>query len=187
MKKSLFWIYVLSALVYFVQGFENLPNLSVFFFMKEKLNLNESQIMLYSSFITLPWIIKPIFGHYIDNYLTKKRWILISLIGSLLFAGTLGLLQSLPLLLLVIIMMGASFTTAVRDVSTDGLACVSGKENASTGRFQAVTWGFLTVATLLTGIFGGYIAEYWNYQVAYLLLIPIYLIIIIITRKFKNE
>lgn len=187
MKKSIFWIYVLSALVYLAQGFESLPSLSVFFFMKEKLSLNESQIMLYSSFITLPWVIKPVLGHFIDNYLSKKRWILFSLIGSLLFAGTLGILQSLPLLLLIIIMMGASFTTAIRDVSTDGLACVTGKENASTGRFQAIAWGFLTFATLLTGIFGGYIAEHWNYQVAYLLLIPMYLIIIGVTTNYKPK
>jgi PAT family beta-lactamase induction signal transducer AmpG len=155
--------------------------------MKEKLNLNESQIMFYSSFITLPWLIKPFLGHCVDNYLSKKKWILLSLVGSLLFAGALGLLQSLPLLLLILIMMGASLTTAIRDVSNDGLACVSGKENASTGRFQAIAWGFLTLATLLTGIFGGYIAEHWNYQAAYLLLIPMYLIIIGVTTNYKPK
>jgi PAT family beta-lactamase induction signal transducer AmpG len=187
MKKSNFWIYIIVASIYFTQGFEGLPNLSVFFFLKENLHLNESQIMFWSSLITLPWLIKIFWGHIIDNYLSKKIWILFSLVGSLLFAGTLGLLQSLPLLLLIIIMMGASFTTAIRDVSTDGLACVSGKETTSTGRFQAISWGFLTLAGLLTGLFGGYIAEHWNYQVAYLLLLPMYLIIIGITLHYKPQ
>jgi PAT family beta-lactamase induction signal transducer AmpG len=187
MKKSLFWIYLLSASVYFAQGFENLPFLSVFFFMKENLHLNESQIMFYSSLITLPWVLKPIGGHFIDNYLSKKKWILLSLTGSLIFAGLLGLLPTLPLLWLIITMTITSLFTAVRDISTDGLACVSGKDNASTGRFQAIAWGFLTLATLLTGIFGGYIAEHWNYQAAYLLLVPMYLIIIGVTTNYKPK
>ena len=185
MKKSNFWIYLLSASVYFAQGFENLPSLSVFFFLKENLHLNESQIMFYSSLITLPWILKPLGGHFIDNYLSKKKWILLSLTGSLIFAGVLGLLPTLPLLWLIITMTITSLFTAVRDISTDGLACVTGKENATTGRFQSIAWGFLTFAGLLTGIFGGYIAEHWTYQMAYLLLLPMYLIIIGITLNYK--
>lgn len=185
MKKSNFWIYLLSASIYFTQGIENLPSLSFFFYLKDTLHLNESRIMFLSSWITLAWLIKPLWGYLSDNFLTKKYWIIGSLIGSLIFATILGMIQYIPLLWLIIFMSLTSATTAIRDVNIDGLACVEGKKAKITGRIQSLQWGFLTVATVMTGFLGGYLAEHWNYQVGYLTLIPIYLLIIAIVTQYK--
>ena len=185
MKKSNFWIYLLSASIYFTQGIENLPSLPFFFFLKENLHLDESRIMFLSSWITLAWLVKPLWGYLSDNFLTKKIWIVGSLIGSLFFAIVLGLIPYLPILWLVIFMSIASGTTAIRDVNVDGLACVEGKKAKITGRIQSLQWGFLTVASVMTGFLGGYLAEHWNYQVGYMILIPVYLLIIMIVMKYK--
>ena len=185
MKKSNFWIYLLSASIYFTQGIENLPSLPFFFYLKENLHLDESRIMFLSSWITLAWLIKPMWGYLSDNFLTKKIWIVGSLIGSLFFAIVLGLIPYLPILWLVIFMSIASGTTAIRDVNIDGLACVEGKKAKITGRIQSLQWGFLTVASVMTGFLGGYLAEHWNYQVGYTILIPVYLLIIAIVMKYK--
>jgi len=105
MKKSLFWLYVLSASVYFGQGLESLSSLPFFFYMKENLGLDESRIMFLTSWITVAWLAKPILGHFIDNLnLTKKLWILFSLIGTTILSAVLGLLPVLPIGLLILLM-----------------------------------------------------------------------------------
>jgi len=185
MKKSNFWIYLLSASIYFTQGIENLPSLPFFFYLKDTLHLDESRIMYLSAWITLAWLIKPMWGYLSDNFLTKKVWIVGSLIGSLVFSIVLGLIPYLPILWLIIFMSVASATTAIRDVNVDGLACVEGKKAKITGRIQSLQWGFLTVASVLTGFLGGYLSEHWNYRVGYLSLIPIYLLIIAIVMKYN--
>jgi len=185
-KNKLFWIYALSASVYFGQGLESLPSLPMFFFWKEQLHLNESRIMFLSSWITLAWLVKPLLGYLIDSSrFSKKVWIIGSLLGSLAFATLLGMINYLPLVWLIIFMAVASSNTAVRDVAVDGVMCVEGKKAKITGRIQSLQWGFLTVASVITGFLGGYIAEHWNYQVGYLILIPIYLLIITIVMKYK--
>jgi len=186
-RNKLFWIYALSSVVYFGQGIESLPSLPFFFYLKETLHLNESRIMFLMSWVTLAWLIKPIWGYLIDSSrYSKKIWILGSLICSLIFAIALGLMPYLPLLWLLIFMAIASGNTAIRDVATDGIMCVEGKKEKITGRIQSLQWGFLTVATVMTGFLGGYLAEHWNYQVGYLILIPIYLIIIAILMKYNS-
>ena len=186
MKKSIFWIYALSSVIYFGQGIEQIPFLPFFFYLKEQLHLDESRIMFLSSWITLAWLAKPIIGYLSDNFLTKKIWIIGSLLGSLIFARLLGMINYLPLVWLIIFMALASTNTAFRDVNVDGIMCCEGKKLGITGRIQSLNWAFLTVATVLTGVIGGYLAEHWNYQVGYLILVPIYLIIITIVMQYKS-
>jgi predicted MFS family arabinose efflux permease len=186
MKKSSFWIYALSSAVYFGQGIEGLPSLPFFFYLKENLHLDESRIMFLSAWITLAWLVKPLLGYLIDSSrFSKKVWIVGSLLGSLIFATLLGMINYLPLVWLLIFMAIASSNTAIRDVAVDGVMCVEGKKAKITGRIQSLQWGFLTVASVMTGFLGGYLAEYWSYQVGYLILIPIYLIIIAIVTQYK--
>jgi MFS family permease len=186
LKNKIFWIYALSSSVYFLQGSESLPFLPFFFYLKEQLHLDESRIMFLSAWITLAWLVKPLLGYLIDSSkYSKKVWIIGSLLGSLSFATLLGMINYLPLVWLIIFMAIASSNTAIRDVAVDGVMCVEGKKAKITGRIQSLQWGFLTVATVMTGFLGGYLAEHWSYQVGYLILIPIYLIIIAIVTQYK--
>jgi MFS family permease len=187
MKKNLFWIYALSASIYFTQGIEGISSLPFFFFMKENLHLDESRIMFLTSWITIGWLIKPLWGFLIDKCLSKKVWVITSLVGSLLFATILGLIPYLPIFWLIVCMMIASTNSAVRDVAIDGLMCVEGKKSNITGKIQSVQWGCITIASIITGFFGGWLAQHSTYQVSYLLLIPIYFIIILVTLNYKSE
>jgi len=185
MKKTNFWIYLLSVSIYFTQGFEGITNIPFFFYLKETLHLDEARIMFLTAWITVVWIGKPVLGYFLDNFLTKKYWIVISLLGSIIFSTLLGIINYLPLAWLIIFMAIASSNTAIRDVAIDGLACVIGKKAKITGKIQSLQWGAITVASVMTGFLGGYLAEHWNYQVGYLILVPIYLIIIAIVMKYK--
>jgi len=185
-NKKLFWIFVLSSSVYFTQGIEGLPGLALTFYLKEKLHLNPSTIMYLGSIIGLAWLIKPLWGYLCDNYLTKKKWITLSLLGSLIICLYLGLSPFLVLPIIIVLASIGSWTTAVRDVAVDGIMCVEGKEANECGRIQSIQWTSITIAGIIAGLIGGYIADHFNYQFGYLCLIPFYLIIMGIVLKYRT-
>jgi len=185
-NKKLMWLYILSAAIYATQGFEGLPGLSFFFFLKEKLGLTPEKLMYISAIATIPWLIKPLLGFFIDNIFSQKKWIILSLIGSILISLLFGLSPILTIPLIIIMSMLGNFNTAIRDISNDGLACVEGKKSNTCNIFQNVQWTSITIATMIVGLTGGYLADHYSYKIAYLCLIPIYLIIMGIVLKYKT-
>lgn len=175
MDNRLFRVFCLSSAVYFTQGIETLPSQGLFYYLKESLKFPPEKIMLISGVITFAWLVKPVIGYIVDNFLNKRTWILISLSCSAILAAVIGS-HHLPLGLLIGILIISSAWAAFRDVSVDGIMCVEGKQHNATGKIQSVQWISISVATLITGIGGGYIAERWDYATAYLCLIPIYII-----------
>jgi predicted MFS family arabinose efflux permease len=186
-NKKLLWIYILSASVYFTQGIEGLPGLSLFFYLKEKLHMSPSTIMYLGTIAGIAWLIKPIWGYLCDNYLTKKLWILISLIGSLVVCSYLGVSPLISIPILIFLMFVGGLTAAIRDVAVDGIMCVEGKETNSCDKIQSIQWTAITIAGILVSLAGGYIADHFTYKFAYLCLIPIYLIIVGIVLRYKTS
>ena len=138
--KKLLWLYILSASIYAMQGFEGLPGTAMFAYLKEHLHLTPEKIMYMGSIMSIPWLIKPIFGYFIDQYLSKKIWILLSLIGSIATSLCFGLSPFLSIPFIIIISLLGNYFTATRDISNDGLACIEGKENNTCDIFQNVQW-----------------------------------------------
>jgi Na+/melibiose symporter-like transporter len=93
----------------------------------------------------------------------------------------------LPLFILISILIINSADAAFRDVAVDGIMCVEGKIYNATGRIQSIQWISISLAGLLTGIGGGYIAEKWGYQAAFLSLIPIYILVGIPAYFYKED
>jgi predicted MFS family arabinose efflux permease len=176
MNKRLFWIFALSSAVYFTQGIEGLPSQGLFYYLKETLNYSPEKIMAIDSIITLAWLVKPPIGYLIDTYFNKKIWIYLSLATDIIFVLFMGL-QVLPIVVLVGLLLLNSTNAAFRDVAVDGIMCVEGKKLGLTGRIQSIQWISVTVAVMITGIGGGLIAEKWGYQMAFLCLIPIYILV----------
>ena len=184
--KSLFWIFVLSASIYGTQGIEGLPGMSLFFFLKEHLHFTPEKIMYLGSITGLAWLIKPLWGFLIDNYLTKKVWMLISLIGSIVISCYFGVSSFLPLALLIGLLMLSGWNGAIRDVGVDGIMCVEGKETDTCDKIQSIQWISITVAGIISSLVGGYIADHYSYKLAFLWLIPVYLLVIFIVLRYKT-
>lgn len=175
MNKNMKFIFGISIISYFLQGLEALPGQALFVFMKTKLHLDPSTIMYIGSITGIAWILKILLGYLSDNYLSKKTWFIISIIGSMILAGILGG-AFYPIAVVVAMLTITSTCSAIRDVNTDGIACIEGKRSKMTGNLQAVQWGSITIASLIVGLIGGFIAQNLDYRVAYLGLIPIYII-----------
>ncbi len=186
MNKQLNWLFILSAAIYFIQGIEGLPGLSLFLYLKEQLHFDASTIMYITSLTTLAWLIKPVWGYLCDNFLSKKKWILLSLIGSILVSLYFGLSPLMSIAPIIILSLLGNWNAAIRDVACDGMMCVEGKKENECGRIQAIQWTAITVASVLVGLGGGYISDNFNYKLAYLSLIPIYLIIVGLVSRFKT-
>ena len=185
MNKKIFWIFALSSAVYFTQGIEGLPSQGLFYYLKETLGYSPEKIMVLSTIITLAWVIKPAIGYLIDNFFNKKVWIFISLVLDIGLVSIIGINQ-LPILMLIMLLLFNSSNAAFRDVAVDGIMCVEGKKLHATGKIQSIQWISITVAGLITGIGGGFLAEKWGYRAAFLCLIPVYILVGIIAFFYQE-
>lgn len=187
MKNKMLLFYILSGAIYATQGFEALPSLGLFLYLKETLNFTPEKVMLIGSITGIAWIIKPLLGFAIDNYLTKKTWIILSLLGSIGIAVWMGLSPVLTIPVLIITGILANYNSASRDVAVDGMMCEIGKEANNCDRIQAIQWIAITVASIAVGLGGGYIAQNYSYKLAYLCLIPVYIVILGIVFNYKTK
>jgi len=179
------WFFILSAAVYFLQGIEGLPGLAISLWLKETVGLADFELQRMMSYVTLAWLIKPLWGYLVDTYLTKVRWIQLSLLlGAMLcFILALGSFSVTGIWILIAVMALLNWTMAVRDVANDGIACVEGKRTGTTGKFQSIQWGSVTFAGLLASLGGGLVATYLDWQLAYLFLIPLFFVVIVVVNK----
>lgn len=185
-NKSVFWLFALSSAVYFTQGIESLPSQALFYYLKETLNFTPEKIMLISSITTFAWLVKPPIGYVVDNFFSKRAWIFLALLLDIALVFIIGSIQ-IPLAILIIILIINSANAAFRDVAVDGIMCVEGKKNNSTGKIQSVQWISISAAILISGVGGGFIAEKCGYKVGFLALIPVYLLVGVIAWFYKEN
>ena len=156
----------LFGVVYFVQGFAE-PTAGLvsqpFVDSFSSAGFAATEIGAWLGIVGLPWSIKPLAGLMIDfiplGRLGRSGWLLLgnllSIVGygcaalTLLLAGGEGLVAALLL---------ASSGVAIADVATDALAISRGQPLGITGQLQSVQWGALSLAGILAGELGGYLA-----------------------------
>ena len=185
MNKNLKYVFWLSAITYFLQGFEGIVGQPLFVYFKKVLHLSPSTIMYIGSITGLAWLLKIVWGYLIDNYLTKRLWYGIALGISTVLALTLGI-YGFMLCALIAMMTLTSTASAIRDVSVDGIMCVEGKKANLCGNIQAVQWISITIASIFVGLIGGWLATTANYKAGFLILIPIYIVAGIINFKYQE-
>ncbi|MEH0158197.1 MFS transporter [Limibacter armeniacum] len=114
------WSWVPS--LYFIQGIPYIVVMSVAVTMYKTLNISNTEIALYTSWLYLPWVIKPLWSPMVDVLRTKRwwTWTMQLLIGGA-FAGVAFTLPmdsffqySLAMLWLV------AFSSATHDIAADG-------------------------------------------------------------------
>ena len=142
--------------------------------------------MFLTSITTFAWLVKPLIGYAVDNFLSKKLWICFSLVFSSAIVMII-VMMNLPLAALVAVLLFSSTGAAFRDVAADGIMCVEGKNYNTTGKIQSVQWIAISVSGLITGILGGYIAQKWDYKTGFLWLIPFYAIALVIACFYRQS
>jgi PAT family beta-lactamase induction signal transducer AmpG len=90
--------------------------------MYKKLGVSNSDIALYTSWLYLPWAIKPLWSPFVDMFLTKRLWVVATqLVISIMLVGvafTISMSSFLALTLMVFAFM--AFSSATHDIAADG-------------------------------------------------------------------
>jgi MFS family permease len=134
-----------------------------------------ARITMFSALLAIPWSLKPLYG-LISDFIpiagSRRRSYLIlaalaSIVGLLTIyfapqsAGT-------PMALLGWLLV-PTVAVAFSDVVTDALLVEKAQPRNLTGTLQAVQWGCMYGATMLTGTLGGYLSEHHSESLGFLI------------------
>lgn len=114
------WFWIPS--LYFAEGIPYVVVMTVSVIMFKKLGISNADIALYTGWLYLPWVIKPLWSPIVDLLKTKRWWIVIMqlIIGAAL--GGIALAIPLPgfFKITLIFMWLLAFSSATHDIAADG-------------------------------------------------------------------
>ncbi|HHJ52548.1 MAG TPA: MFS transporter, partial [Caldithrix abyssi] len=114
------WLWVPT--IYFAEGIPYVVVMTVSVIMYKRLGISNADIALYTSWLYLPWVIKPLWSPIVDLFKTKRFWIVA--MELLLGAGLGGIALSIPLpnffKFTLIFFWLLAFSSATHDIACDG-------------------------------------------------------------------
>ncbi|SIS73805.1 MFS transporter [Belliella pelovolcani] len=123
------WIWV--PMLYLTEGLPYVMIMTVSVIMYKNLGVDNADIGLYTSFLYLPWVIKPFWSPLVDLFATKRKWFLA--MQFLLVFAFLGVGLALPTNSFFILSLAcfwiAAFASATNDIASDGFYLIALKED----------------------------------------------------------
>jgi PAT family beta-lactamase induction signal transducer AmpG len=119
-QRSSPWRWVPS--LYLAQGLPNVVVMTVSVIMFKGLGISNTDIALYTSWLYLPWVIKPLWSPVVDICKTRRQWIWV--MQLLIGAGLAGVALSLPashfFQYSLAFLWLLAFSSATHDIAADG-------------------------------------------------------------------
>lgn len=149
MNKRTPWAWVPT--LYFAEGIPYVAVMTISLIMYKRLGLSNTDITLYTSWLYLPWVIKPLWSPFVDM-LRSKRWWIMSM--QILIAAALGgvaftipgpwwLQGSLCFFWLM------AFSSATHDIAADGFYML-GLDQHEQAYFVGIRSTFYRIATIFS-------------------------------------
>lgn len=114
------WFWVPS--LYFAQGLPYVAVMTISVIMYKKLGISNTDIALYTSWLYLPWVIKPFWSPFVDLLKTKRWWVVT--MQLLVGAGLAGVAFTIPMAyafqLSLAVFWLVAFSSATHDIAADG-------------------------------------------------------------------
>lgn len=118
--KSTPWAWVPS--LYFAQGLPYVVAMTVSVIMYKRMGISNTDIALYTSWLYLPWMIKPFWSPFVDLMKTKRWWI--TSMQLLIGAGLAGVAFIIPMPFFfqgtLAVFWLIAFSSATHDIAADG-------------------------------------------------------------------
>lgn len=113
-----FWIPTL----YIAEGLPNVVVMTVAVVMYMQMGLSDTDIALYTGWLSLPWVIKPLWSPFVDLYRTKRWWVLAMqlLLGSSLAGVAFTLNTPFWFQGTMACFFLMAFSSATHDIAADG-------------------------------------------------------------------
>ena len=135
--------------LYFAEALPYVAVMTISLIMYKRLGLSNADITLYTSWLYLPWVIKPLWSPFVDLIKTKRWWIVAMqlLIGAALggvaftIPGPLWLTGSLCFFWLM------AFSSATHDIAADGFYML-GLDSHDQAYFVGIRSTFYRIATI---------------------------------------
>ena len=147
-NKSNPWAWVPT--LYFAEGLPYVAVMTISLIMYKRLGLSNTDITLYTSWLYLPWVIKPLWSPFVDIIKTKRWWIVTmqlfigAALGGVAFTipGPYWLQGSLAFFWLM------AFSSATHDIAADGFYMLGLNEHKQT-YFVGIRSTFYRIATIV--------------------------------------
>jgi folate/biopterin transporter len=180
LKQTLFfdqepsWQLISILLVYFVQGILGLARLAVSFFLKDELGLTPAEVAAMMGIVSLPWVIKPLFGFLSDSlpifgYRRRSYLLLSSLLGCVSWYSLSAFVHT-PWAATIVITL-SSLALAVSDVIVDSIVVerIRGESQSDAGALQALCWATTALGGLITAYLSGFLLEHLSIRSIFLI------------------
>ena len=108
--------------LYFAQGLPYVAVMTISVIMYKRLGISNTDIALYTSWLYLPWVIKPFWSPFVDLLKTKRWWVVT--MQMLVGAGLAGVAFTLPTDFFfqasLAVFWLVAFSSATHDIAADG-------------------------------------------------------------------
>jgi PAT family beta-lactamase induction signal transducer AmpG len=170
MKTSSPWAWVPS--LYFAQGLPYVMVMTVSVIMYKRLEVSNTDIALYTSWLYLPWVIKPLWSPFVDLLKTKRWWIIVMqlFVGAAL-AGVAFTIPTEPFFQYTLAFFWLlAFSSATHDIAADGFYML-GLEEHEQAVFVGIRSTFYRIAMIagqgLLVVVAGYFENTTNIRTAW--------------------
>ena len=142
------WSWIPS--LYVAEGLPYVAVMTISVIMYKKMDISNTDIALYTSWLYLPWVIKPFWSPFVDLLKTKRWWVLA--MQLLLGAGLAGVAFSLNLPKAFASSLAffylVAFSSATHDIAADGFYMLS-LSDSDQAFFVGIRRTFYRLATIL--------------------------------------
>ena len=113
--------------LYFAEAVPYMAVMTLSVIMYTRLGLSNTELALYTSWLYLPWVIKPLWSPLVDQWRTKRWWILSMqvLVGGALAGVALTLPMAMWLRASLAFFWLMAFSSATHDIAADGFYILS--------------------------------------------------------------
>ena len=147
MKTRSPWAWVPS--LYFAEGLPYVAVMIISLVMYKRMGISNTEVALYTSWLNLPWVIKPLWSPFIDIIKTKRYWI--TSMQLLIGAGLAGIAFTIPTDLFLqstlAIFWLMAFSSATHDIAADGFYMI-GLTQHEQALFVGIRSTFYRLATI---------------------------------------
>jgi PAT family beta-lactamase induction signal transducer AmpG len=136
--------------LYIAEGLPNVIVMTVAVVMYMQMGLSDTEIGLYTSWLSLPWVIKPLWSPFVDLYKTKRWWVLAMqiLIGSSLAGIAFTLNTDFWFQGTMFCFFLMAFGSATHDIAADGYYMIE-LDAHKQAWFVGIRNTFYRIATIL--------------------------------------
>ena len=154
--------------VYLAEGLPYVVVMSVSVILYKRLGISNTDIALYTSWLYLPWVIKPLWSPVVDTLRTRRLWIVVMqfLVGAglaalaLVIPGSRFFEYSLAVFYLI------AFSSATQDIAIDGFYLLA-LDSQQQSFFVGIRSTFYRIASIcgqgLLVMLAGFIEDYRGY------------------------